>query len=108
MASDVTGEAPLSVTFTNQSENSDTFEWDFGDGRKSAERNPSHTYAGAGVFTVTLNARQSGKTKFSSASATIKVEPGPLAKILVTPETAELLPQQKTPFSVKALDSSGN
>ncbi|MBK6902278.1 MAG: PKD domain-containing protein [Saprospirales bacterium] len=30
--------------------------WDFGDGNTSTAQNPTHTYAGAGLYTVTLNA----------------------------------------------------
>ncbi len=30
------------------------FEWDFGDGQKSTEQNPSHTYQKVGEYTATL------------------------------------------------------
>ena len=39
------------------SENAKTFEWNFGDGSTSTERNPMHIYAEAGTYTVRLTAR---------------------------------------------------
>jgi len=46
----------LEVTFTNYSQNADTYAWDFGDGNSSADENPVHTYGEAGSFTVKLTA----------------------------------------------------
>ncbi|PRX55341.1 PKD domain-containing protein [Flagellimonas meridianipacifica] len=43
------------VSFTNISENADSFMWDFGDGTTSTEINPVKTFAD-GAFTVTLTA----------------------------------------------------
>ena len=54
------GTAPLTVTFTDQSKDSDgqvvAAGWDFGDGATSTERNPTHLYAVPGKFVVTLTA----------------------------------------------------
>jgi PGF-pre-PGF domain-containing protein len=53
----VTGAAPLSVQFTDTSNGSPTsWNWSFGDGSNSTARNPSHTYAVNGTYTVSLNA----------------------------------------------------
>jgi len=53
--SDVTdGDAPLTVYFTDLSENATAWAWDFGDGGTSTEQHPSHTYDDPGVYTVTL------------------------------------------------------
>jgi hypothetical protein len=47
-------------TFSDQSTNSPTsWSWDFGDTETSTAQNPSHTYASAGVYTVTLTATNS-------------------------------------------------
>ena len=43
------------MLFTDQSTGDPTsWLWDFGDGQTSDERNPSHTYAAAGNWIVTL------------------------------------------------------
>jgi len=53
-----TGLAPLTVTFTDQSNigssTSATYAWDFGDGTSSTDRNPTHTYTARGNYSVTL------------------------------------------------------
>ena len=52
----------LQVSFTNFSQNADTYAWDFGDGNTSTEENPTHTYAEAGTYDVTLSATGNGET----------------------------------------------
>ena len=55
VAAPLTGEAPLTVQFTDASSGEITSRsWDFGDGATSAETSPSHTYETAGEYTVTL------------------------------------------------------
>jgi len=44
------------VTFTNTSSNSTSYEWNFGDGGFSTEENPVYTYSADGDYTVTLTA----------------------------------------------------
>ncbi|HPB24628.1 MAG TPA: C25 family cysteine peptidase [Bacteroidales bacterium] len=48
--------APLSVNFTNNSTNTSTYLWNFGDGSTSTEANPTHSYSELGTYTVTLTA----------------------------------------------------
>jgi bacillolysin len=45
------------VQFENQSRNVYAFEWDFGDGTTSTERNPVHRYQVPGTYTVTLQGK---------------------------------------------------
>ncbi len=45
-----------SVSFTNQSNNADTYFWDFGDGTSSEEEHPTHNYEVIGSYLVTLTA----------------------------------------------------
>jgi PKD repeat protein len=52
------GAPPLKVQFTASVEEEEggpfTFGWDFGDGNKSTEQNPVHTYEKVGEYTATL------------------------------------------------------
>ena len=52
------GAPPLKVQFTASVEEDEggpwKFEWDFGDGQKSADQNPVHTYDKVGEYTATL------------------------------------------------------
>lgn len=53
----------LTVKFANQSQNAETYAWDFGDGQTSTENEPEHTYAKYGSYTVTLTAKNAGGEK---------------------------------------------
>ena len=48
---------PLTVRFTNESANADTYLWDFGDGATSAEENPEHTFHNPGIHEITYTVR---------------------------------------------------
>jgi len=52
------GAPPLKVQFTASVEEDEggpwKFEWDFGDGQKSTEQNPVHSYDKVGEYTATL------------------------------------------------------
>lgn len=92
----VEGFAPLQVSFTDQSGRIPTeWLWDFGDGTRSTERNPTHTYSEvsyqyAGLdletddtecfvctspFTVTLTASNAAGTASVTKSELIRVKP---------------------------------
>ena len=51
---DTQGLAPLSVKFTDISENATERIWDFGDGTYSTAPAVAHTYSTAGKYTVSL------------------------------------------------------
>ena len=56
-ASTTSGDAPLTVNFTDASLNSPTsWSWNFGDEGSASVQNPSHTYSTAGTYTVSLMA----------------------------------------------------
>lgn len=50
-------EHPLKVVFTNKSTNADSYRWDFGDGKTSTEKNPTHRYNTLGVYKVSLTVK---------------------------------------------------
>ena len=61
-ASITSGYAPLSVRFTDLSENATAWNWDFGDGNTSTDQNPTHIYSAAGTYTVNLTATNGNGT----------------------------------------------
>jgi PKD repeat protein len=69
------GEAPLSVSFTDRSTGEITSRsWDFGDGSTGTGKVPKHTYDRAGTFTATLMVTGSGGTASRSMEIVV-VEP---------------------------------
>lgn len=67
------GNAPLDVSFTNTSQGPFIrVEWDFGDGSKSTQFNPTHTYNTDGSYTVSLTIFDDGGTS-TVATRTITV-----------------------------------
>ncbi|BBN83391.1 hypothetical protein PA25_33760 [Pseudoalteromonas sp. A25] len=59
------------VKFTNSSTDARSYSWQFGDGASSAEVSPSHTYAAAGTYQVTLTATDGAKTNSVTKSVQI-------------------------------------
>lgn len=66
----------ISVTFTNTSENGESYLWDFGDGETSTLESPTHSYDSIGNYTVTLTAYSKNGKKESSTTETIVVTAG--------------------------------
>ena len=74
-ASPISGSSPLAVQFTDNSTGTVTsWSWSFGDGGKSASRNPSHTYTSPGNYTPALTVTDPGGTS-GPKSALITVSP---------------------------------
>ena len=55
--------APAVIEFKNESDNAESYEWDFGDGNFSGEQTPEHTYRSSGNYTVRLKAIKGKKSK---------------------------------------------
>lgn len=69
---------PLLVNFTDQSSGLSSnaiFEWDFGNGNRSASRNPAAIYSEEKSFSVTLTVRDNGQVH--TATKVITVHPAP-------------------------------
>ena len=65
----------LEVSFTNFSQNAETYAWDFGDGNMSTDENPTHTYAAAGNYTVKLTATNGSGVSAEKTEAIQIVDP---------------------------------
>jgi PKD repeat protein len=77
-ASPTSGSAPLTVRFTNLSQNYTTSYWSFGDGSTSTETNPVHTYWAMGSYTVRLTVRGPGGEASASQVITVLLSPSGL------------------------------
>lgn len=100
-----TGSAPLTVKFTDSSQNAAGWSWDFGDGTTSFEQNPVHTYFSAGSYNVNLIAANANGT--NSKSDTIIVSQAqetvlPAASFNADPALGY------APLTVNFMDSSQN
>lgn len=103
----LTGNAPLNVSFSDLSTNTPTsWSWTFGDGTTSSAQNPSHTYAAAGNYTVTLTAVNSAgsNTVTKTAYVVVTAVPAtpPVANFSGTPTTG------LNPLTVTFTDLSTN
>jgi len=102
------GAVPLTVTFTDSSTNTPTsWSWNFGDSSSvnATVKNPVHTYASAGTYTVSLTATNSAGSNTSTRTNYITVTSGvvtPVANFAGTPTTGT------APLSVFFTDLSTN
>jgi len=73
-ATPTSGEPPLSVAFRDASTGTPTsWRWSFGDGGTSIARNPSHAYAAAGTYAVSLTAANAAGTDTRAKTGLITV-----------------------------------
>jgi len=103
-ASPTSGNVPLKVTFTDKSTGSPTsWKWNFGDGKTSTSKNPAHTYAKAGKYTVSLTVKNAAgtNTKTIKNYITVKTAPvKPVAAFYASPTSGY------APLKVKFTDKS--
>ncbi|MDR1171468.1 MAG: PKD domain-containing protein [Bacteroidales bacterium] len=101
---------PLTVHFTNESTNAESYSWNFGDNSElSAETNPVHTYAAGDSYTVTLTATNSeGKSDKKTLSVAV-MQPAPanpVANFEYVIDPANPLTVHFTDFSENAVSHS--
>ncbi len=86
-----TGILPLTVNFTDMTSGVVTgWSWSFGDATTSMLQNPSHTYATAGTYNVSLTSTGSGGSDTDTKIGYITVsEPAPVADFTGTPTTGD-------------------
>ncbi len=73
----------LTVFFTNQSFDANSYFWDFGDGGTSTEENPTHTYASGGQYIVSLQAINECGSSFHTEE--IELLSSPVASFTASP-----------------------
>jgi PGF-pre-PGF domain-containing protein len=74
-ADTMSGPAPLSVQFTDISQNANEWNWDFGDGATSTEQNPDYTYFSAGSYTVVLTVNNENGSSSKTLNINVEEEP---------------------------------
>ncbi|MFZ2199148.1 MAG: SBBP repeat-containing protein [Thermodesulfovibrionales bacterium] len=73
-ATPVSGSVPLTVLFTDESQNNPTsWLWDFGDGSTSTLQDPDYTYTSPGTYTVSLTATGTGGASTTTRANYISV-----------------------------------
>ena len=113
VASATSGQAPLTVIFTNNSRNAEEFSWDFGDGSTATTATlgepVAHEYTQTGVYVATLTATKPGdEPQRSIAAVSVTVEPGPLDRVVLDTTQLTVTPGQRHAFEVEALDGFDN
>ena len=103
------GRAPLTVQFTDTSENSpESWAWDFGDGASSTEQSPIHTYNSAGTYDVALVASNDDGSSTAEVSRAITVGPGELTAVRLSDNALAIQVGGAHAVSVLAVDAFGN
>jgi PKD repeat protein len=113
----ISGDAPLTVTFTDISTNSpSSWNWSFGEDslENATEQNPVHTFANPGIYTVSLNASNTDGSDTKILTDYITISSVPIAPQIPEPQIPEpLIPNftgtptsGPSPLSVQFNDTS--
>ena len=87
------GNAPLTVSFVNQSSGSpNSWAWVFGDNSSSSSQNPSHTYTTAGTYSVSLTVSNGSSTNSITKTNYITVTNIPLVAAFTGNPTSGVAP----------------
>jgi len=99
------GQSPLTVEFADLSEDDPShWAWSFGDGTESSEKNPTHVYESAGLFTVALTSTNAAgsNTKTRTGYIIVTAPPQPVANFSADPTDGP------APLTVEFTDQSRN
>ena len=103
------GSAPLTVQFTDTSENSpESWAWDFGDGASSTEQSPIHTYDSTGIYDVSLVASNDDGSSTAEVSRAVTVGPSELTAVRLSDDALTIEVGGAHAVSVLAVDAFGN
>lgn len=94
-ADKTSGDAPLTVKFTDKSTGATSWEWNFGDGNTSTAQNPEYTYKYSGTYPVTLKVDDGSGNPATSNPTTITVKA--TATTAPTPTETGILTMTLTP-----------
>ncbi len=106
-ANTVSGPAPLSVQFTDISQNANGWNWNFGDGATSAEKNPTHIYSAAGNYNVVLTVNNENGSISKTLNIAVEGEPSQ-EKVLPVADFDADITSGSAPLSVQFTDISQN
>ena len=106
-ANTVSGPAPLSVQFTDISQNGNGWNWNFGDGATSAEKNPTHIYSAAGNYNVVLTVNNENGSISKTLNIAVEGEPSQ-EKVLPVADFDADITSGSAPLSVQFTDISQN
>jgi PGF-pre-PGF domain-containing protein len=71
-ANPTSGTVPLTVQFTDSSQNAAGWSWNFGDGANSNEPSPSHIYSAEGTYTVFLTVNNANGSASKETTITVQ------------------------------------
>ncbi len=96
-------EAPATVEFINQSQDAESYLWNFGDGTESTEETVTHKYRQSGQYVVSLKAIKGKKSNTMTQPLTIDPSPKCLVEIttefgVMVAELYDVTPQHRDNF----------
>jgi uncharacterized repeat protein (TIGR01451 family) len=101
LASPTAGSVPLQVQFTDTSTGAPTiWSWSFGDGGTSILQSPSHSFAAAGVYTISLTATNTMGSDTVTKSSYIAVGDALMLTKTRTPDGPELRPGDVITYTI--------
>ncbi len=102
------GNVPLSVQFTDLSNNATAWNWEFGDGNNSTEQNPMHIYSTAGSYNVNLTVSNNYSSRYGIDSKLSTINVFEQVPLLPVADFSSSVTSGNAPLSVQFIDLSSN